>query len=213
MKTPHKSSAFTLIELLVVISIIGILITIAVPNISRALDKARMTETLANARSLQQATQMMTLDSESSGSGLQWTMQTPANGGEATPAGLNTFLSALTDDGYMTNQEMRKVLSAPGKSPQPGAFSSSNIAFKIFAVSSLSPGDQPFLVTANVSPGSGMNASQQPYGNKGFVVFNKGGGGGVYTRASDATSTNLFPTGAANSGDAQGPQYKYDVLN
>lgn len=209
MKPTRTTSAFTLIELLVVISIIGILITIAVPSIGTALDKARMTETLANAKSLQTATLMMTLDSQQSGDGIQWTSAVDDTGSES-PVSLSTYFQALTNDGYMTQSELRKVLSAPGKNPTAGTFSAGTIAFKIFQVSDNSPSDQPFVVTANWSPGGGMSSEAQPYGNKGFVVFNKGGGGGVYNRPRDATSTNIFPP--AGTGP-NGETYKYTILN
>lgn len=208
MKPTRTISAFTLIELLVVISIIGILITIAVPNIGTALDKARMTETLANARSLQQATQMMTLDNQQVGEGIQWTSVVDSTGNES-PVSLQNYFAALTNDGYMTQSELRKVLSAPGKTPTAGAFSAGNIAFSIFQVSDTSPSDQPFCVTANWSQGAGLSSQSQPYGNKGFVVYNKGGGGGVY-KASQASSTNIFPP--AGTGP-NGETYRYTKLN
>jgi prepilin-type N-terminal cleavage/methylation domain-containing protein len=209
MKLKPKNSAFTLIELLVVISIIGILITIAVPNIATALTRAKMTETLANARSLQQATQMMTLDSQQVGSGIEWT--TTMTGGAPTPVGLGVFLDALTNDGYMTKQELRKVLSAPGRQPTADGFNAGNIAFTIYAVSDTSPSDQVFVATANVVPGGAMNADATPYGNKGFVVFNKGGGGGIYKRSQDASNTNVFPQGQGGA-EGGGASYTYTPI-
>lgn len=195
MKTPSKTTrAFTLIELLVVVSIIGILITIAVPNLERGIRQTNLTETLANARSLQQATQMMTLDSKQSGDGLQWTVV--VKDGEVTPASLSQYFGALTKDGYLTNSDLRKILSAPGRTPTTGSYNAGNIAFKIYEVSDASPADQVFVTTANIAPPNGaMEPNTQPFGSKGFVFFTKGGGGGIRTRATDATSTNNFPVG------------------
>jgi prepilin-type N-terminal cleavage/methylation domain-containing protein len=210
MKPPRNNSAFTLIELLVVISIIGILITIAVPNISTALTRAKMTETLANARSLQQATQMMSLDSSSSGDGMIWTTKIPAGGGAPAPVGLGEFLTAITTDGYMTASDLRKVLSAPGRTPTTGAYGADTIAFNIYEVSENSPADQVFVTTANITPPGGMIANATPYGNKGFVFFTKGGGGGIRTRATDATSTNNFPT-STGTGDTT-VTYNYNPI-
>lgn len=50
-----------------------------------------------------------------------------------------------------------------------------------------------------------------PFGDKGFVVFNKGGNGGVYNRPTDATSSVVFPDPGA-SGDSAAT-YSYATLN
>jgi prepilin-type N-terminal cleavage/methylation domain-containing protein len=199
MKIPtNKSRAFTLIELLVVISIIGILIAIAVPNIAGALMKAHLTDSLANARALQHATLAMTMDSQQAGEGLQWTF-TETNG-ESTPVTLAQYFSALTTGGYLADSELRSLLSAPGKNPSLGNYPAEAIAFTVYQVSDTSPSDQVFLTSANINPPSGgMNAKTQPFGDKGFVFFTKSGSGGIRTRIADATSTNVFPT----SGDHQ----------
>lgn len=61
-RLPDSRSGFAVVELLVAIVIVGILIYMAIPNVACGPDRSRMTQALANARSLQQATQMMTLD-------------------------------------------------------------------------------------------------------------------------------------------------------
>lgn len=209
MKPTRSSSAFTLIELLVVISIIGILATLAVPAVQNALVQGQMTGTLSNARQLHLATQNMSLDTfTAGGDGLNWT--TTNNGdGTSTPVSLQVYFDALTNNNYLTQADLKKLLSAPGKTPQNNAFNAQNIAFKIFEVTDNSPSDQPFVVTANWAQSGLTNDS--PYAKKGFVVFKKGGDGGIYKRVQDATSTNIFPPAGTDAGD--GATYSYQTLN
>ncbi len=195
MKIKKSPSAFTLIELLVVISIIAILASLAIPAVTGALTRGQMVQTLNNARQLQIATQTMSLDSFTSGNGFAWTYDT-----SGAPAGLSAFFSALTTDNYLTQNDLNKLLTAPGIGPGAnGTPTSANIAFSIFQVKENSPGDQPFVVTRNWQQGGTLDSSASPYGSKGFVLFRKGGEGNFFTRPSEAT--NVIPTTTGGSGN------------
>ncbi|MFM8658288.1 MAG: type II secretion system protein [Chthoniobacterales bacterium] len=186
----HALRGFTLIELLVVISIIAILASLAIPAVTGALTRGQMTQTLNNARQLHLQTQTMTIDSTTTGTGWTWTF----NG---TNAGtVATFCQALIDDKYFTDTELRKILSSPGVVPPQGqAFGAATITFKIFETQDNTPSDSFFVVTKNwVSLNAGLDPKGTPYGLKGFVGMRKGGDGSIFTRPSDAKSTNVFST-------------------
>lgn len=198
MKLSHKVTAFTLIELLVVISIIAILASLAIPAVTGALTRGQMTQTLNNARQITLATQQMSLDSFTAGSGPAWFTKN----GTISFDNFDDFFQALVANNYLTANDVKKLIAAPGlksltvTSPtNVTGIDASTCAFKFFELKENSTSDSAFLVTQNWSGGGGtgtLNAAASPYGNKGFVVFRKGGEGGVYTRPSDAGNSNNF---------------------
>jgi prepilin-type N-terminal cleavage/methylation domain-containing protein len=190
MKNLKRSlQAFTLIELLVVISIIAILASLAVPAVSSALVRGQMTQTLNNARQLTLATQTMSIDTTTAGSGTSWTVGT--NGNLDVPG----FTAELIGGKYLTAQDLRKIFAAPGVIINNTNFTAANIAFAIMETSESSASDQPFVITKNWV--NGALTTNAPYGDKGFVVFRKGGDGGVYNRPTDVTNANVVGTNYA----------------
>ena len=190
MKSLTRSlRAFTLIELLVVISIIAILASLAIPAVSSALARGQMTQTLNNARQLTLATQTMSMDTTSAGSGPSWTV-----GSDGTQLTIATFSQELTNGKYLTDSDLRKIYAAPGIliPPNSTTFNATNIAFSIMQTAESSPSDQPFLITRNWQ--NGTLTTNAPYGDKGFIVFRKGGDGGTYSRPTDATNPSVVTT-------------------
>lgn len=181
--------AFTLIELLVVISIIAILASLSIPAVTGALTRGQMTQTLNNARQLHLQTQTMTIDTTTTGFGWSWTYE------GTNPGTLAGFCSALISNNYLTPAELRKIFTAPGVTPPTGDtdFQAGNIAFKIMQTKDSDPSENVFVITKNWSSG-GLGQETQPYGSKGFVLMRKGGDGSVFTRATDATSSNVIGT-------------------
>ncbi len=57
-----RQAGFTLVELMIVVAIIGILAAIAMPQFSKATEKAEAAQVMANTRILSQAAQMYYLD-------------------------------------------------------------------------------------------------------------------------------------------------------
>jgi prepilin-type N-terminal cleavage/methylation domain-containing protein len=203
---PKNTGAFTLVELLVVIVIVGVLALLLMPQISRTIGSGRSTTSaIANARGLQTATTMMALDTASAGgNGMDWTMW--SSKGRTTPVSLAAYFAALTDNNYLTVAELRKLLTAPGVTPQGNQLSSEPVAFRFFQFDHTAPSDQPFIVTANWQDRHLTDAA--PYSKKGFVYFTKGGDGGAKTRPTDAASPNIFPAGSKD-----GHPYSYVILH
>ncbi len=188
-KIKRSLHGFTLIELLVVISIIAILASLAIPAVTSALTRGQMTQTLNNARQLHLATQTMSIDTTTAGDGVSWTYS------NNVPLNVSTFTGALIEGRYLTANDLKKIFSAPGKTVQGTNFTANNIAFRIIQTQESSPADLPFVITANWTDlTSGLNASNNPYGDKGFILFRKGGDGGIFTRPQDAKSTNVLGT-------------------
>jgi len=203
-RLPKNARAFTLVELLIAVVIIGVLIWICIPAVSCGPVSGVMTGTLANARALQFATTMMALDTANTGrDGMDWTMW--SSKGKTTPVSLAAYFAALTDNNYLSVAELRKLLTAPGITPQGNHFSVESIPFRFFQFDGAAPSDQPFIVTANWE--DRHLTDRQPYGKKGFIYFTKGGDGGAKTRPTDPASPSIFPTGSKD-----GHPYSYVTL-
>ncbi len=195
---PHPLRAFTLIELLVVISIIAILASLALPAVTGALTRGQMTQSLSNMKQLHLVAQTMALDATTTGdTNMGWPGDLP----NKTWSG---WVTAAVPS-YMKASDMAKLLSAPGitvpanadlPSLQPGAKDNGR-ALLLYQVSETNNSGTVLLSTANftnsASGGSALSGGSLPYGDKGYVVFRKGGDGAVLQgRQVGATFTNVI---------------------
>ena len=177
MKRP---SGFTLIELLVVISIIGILASLAIPAVLGGISKAQMTQALSNMKQLHLTCMQMSLDGTTTGdSTLGW------------PGTYSNFTGWATNvaPGYLSSNDFCKIMSVAGAILSVSSFPTANSnGIHVFAVGDGDDGSVVVFNTRNVTNSStGTNAgwslatnAQGLFGNRGFVMFRKGGDGSAY---------------------------------
>ena len=189
MKLIKRLTAFTLIELLVVISIIAILASLALPAITGALSRGQITQAMSNARQIFIANTHMALDAVTTAdTNLGW----PGDIG-GTNTSWSSWATALVP-AYMTTNDFSKMLSAPGlvRGTNSAITQASPSALTVYAVTDASTMESTFITTANYTNGQALSSVAKPFGDKGFVVFRKGGDGAVYLQA-QATNTTLLP--------------------
>lgn len=174
-KITRSLRAFTLIELLVVISIIAILAALAIPAVTGALTRGQMTGSLNNARQLHIATQTMAIDAFQTGEGAGWP------GDNVVGGDWDKYLTELTDGKYLTISDLRKICSAPGVQQPAGTDALPAVSgLAVYAVKDSAPSDAIFSSTANWTGFQALSDTAVPFGDKGFVIFRKGGDGSVY---------------------------------
>jgi prepilin-type N-terminal cleavage/methylation domain-containing protein len=183
MKILSRIKAFTLIELLVVISIIAILASLALPAVMSAVAQGQMTQTMSNMKQLHLVTQQMAMDSTTTGdTNIGW----PGDLASKTFTGWATAILG----GYMSTNDFAKMMSASGvTAPQNQdptklvAGDKKGRALLVYPVSETNSASTVLLTTSNftnsTNGGTAPKPEALPYGNKGFVVFRKGGDGVV----------------------------------
>lgn len=136
----------------------------------------QMAQTLSNMRQLHLATQQMALDRVTSGNtNIGW----PGDIGGT----FSNWTRQLVDGGYLSANDLSKLLSGPGVVVPPGEIPvTNNTAILVYAAAEKSPGEVIFLTSANFTytpTGGTLNPAIKPYGDEGFVIFSKGGSGEV----------------------------------
>ena len=188
MKLLARLKAFTLVELLVVISIIAILASLALPAITGALARGQITQAMSNGRQIFIANSQMALDAVTTGdTNLGW----PGDIGGSNTS-WSPWASALVP-AYMSTNDFNKMLSAPGlvRGTAVAPSSKSPSALNVYDIKDSSTMESTYITTANFTNGQALSPVAKPFGDKGFVVFKKGGDGAIFLKA-QATNTNLL---------------------
>jgi type II secretory pathway pseudopilin PulG len=172
---PRREQGWTTGETVIAVLVFGILalFIVPLPSLIPQRGRSQVTQTLSNMKQLHLATQIMALDGVTNGdTNLGW----PGD----TGGSFSHWATMLTkNNGYLTTNDLCKLLSGPGKVTPLNRLPVANTnAVLVYAVGDESPGDAVFLTTANFtnSPtgGSPLLTNAKPYGNKNFVIFQKG---------------------------------------
>lgn len=177
------------VSALAALSICGVLIAMALPAISVKGGHGMMTSTLSNMKQLHMATQAMVVDGVLKGDpALNW----PGDTGSS----FSHWSRSLVENGYLSTNDLCKLLSAPGVVVPSGKIPTSNTnGILVYAVREDSPTNTVFLTSANFTntPTGGIppDRAAKLFGNKGFVIFRKGGDGAIL-QARQAGNTSLI---------------------
>ena len=174
----RRFAAFTLIELLVVIAIIGTLASLALPAITSAMVKGKLTQAMSNYRQLYIVTQEASLDAQSSGSTNPiW----PGDAGGST----STWAAALTNgSNYISDATFNTLMTIPG----------AGITGTV--VQSVSANSQPndvFINSANLT-NTGVIAGSTLFSGKGGALVTCGGQAVVIMGTNLNTNNYSFST-------------------
>lgn len=184
---PRNQAGITLVELLVIIGIIFVLWSLSIPPVTAGPTKATLTQSLSNMKQLHLTCQQMALDGVTTGDkNLGWPGDYP---------GFEVWVTNVVP-AYLSTNDFCKIVSGPGIAVPPGKLPRlDEMAVRVYAVTQDSPTNAVLLTSANftntLAGGEALNPSAKPFGNKGFVVFRKGGDGGVYL-PSQVGQTNLI---------------------
>jgi prepilin-type N-terminal cleavage/methylation domain-containing protein len=227
--TKKNLAAFTLIEMLVVIAIIATIAAFALPAITGAMTRGQLAQAVSNARQIHLATFAMTTDGTQTGDAkYAWPGDLAANTTDPTVTitTVTDFVTRLVDNDYLKSGDL-KVFATSGITPWNGTYTKpadstsqgsfnpkfdgdKNSAFKIYKVTEKDSGNAIFIATKNFrdtgNSNTAVDSTASPFGDKGFVVFHKGGDGTFYKKQQAGNMQLLGTLPGASDSTTQTPE-------
>jgi hypothetical protein len=193
MDSKEKREILTLNAVLFFVVVVLVTLGLLIPAITDSGESSKLVTSLANMRLIYIAAQQAALDGAATGNtNLCWPGDNPAKYVE-----LRSYLTMLAQEDYLPEAAFSKILSGPGYNGPQGTndATAATIPFRVYKVRT-SDTNTVLLATKNLPPFGGP-LQGKPFGNKGFVVMNKNGSGGVY-KSDQGVYTNLFGTFCSN---------------
>lgn len=153
--------------------------------------KGQLTQTMNNARQLHIVGFSMATDYDVNGDEL---LGWPGDLAERKVKPVTTvsgYIERLIEGGYLSRSDMAKVLQEPDVAPWDTSRpidADRNCPFKFYRVKESDGPSALFCASRNFTYNEGLDEKKTPYGNKGFVLFRKGGDGAVFNNKKLATS-------------------------
>jgi prepilin-type N-terminal cleavage/methylation domain-containing protein len=211
----RKNTGFTLIELLVVIAILGMLASMLIPAVTKALTSAALTQTTSNGRAIYQGIFGEVLDNLSvSGGSSAW----PSDTGDDAVSSPEEYFKSLVEDEIMNVPPAFFGAKGLAAASSIDDLAKANVAWKLVVNMTDSTRDGcPFIFTKNFDVSSTIptggstqrnsitlkeedSANGVPFGTAGGVVVQKGGAAITLKGAKQLTQYNFNPA-TDNIGD------------
>lgn len=186
---PGREAGISAVEVVVGLSVACVLAAMGLFWLEANRPKPSMMQQLRNFRQLHLATQTMTLDGTTTGdTNLVWPGDSDGR--------FATWVKMLVP-AYLSTNDFRKLVTWQDmKVSSRGIPLMKETAVRVYGVKESSPANAVFLTSANFTNtakggGGPLDPKAQPFGDRGFVVFRRGGDGAILMK-SQAGNTNVI---------------------